>query len=181
MEAEIYQMIYIRKINETLFKLEYDEPKLYDEIKSGNIRILGHDFVENNKNKNILIINNKKNKLKEFINDREFKGDEIKIKMILIKELYDIAHMFEYCLNLKEIYFYNNITSIPDEEYQEFKESNDYSSDFYEDNNDYNIYDNCRNDDSKPNLTGIKRNEEDEYYSKVIIIIFLIKIKIIYK
>ena len=138
-------------------------------------------FVNKNKNKNILIINNKKNKLKEFITERDFKGNEIKIKMILIKELYDIAHMFEYCLNLKEIYFYNNITSIPDEEYQEFKESNDYSSDFYEDNNEHIIYDNCRNDDSKSNFTSIKINKEDKYYNKVIIIIFLIKIKIIYK
>ena len=114
MEVEIYQMIYIRKIKETIFNiishnLKLFKPKLYDEIKSNNIRILGHDFVKNNKNKNILIINNKKNKLKEFINDREFKGDEIKIKMILIKELYHIAHMFENCLHLKEIHLYNNI------------------------------------------------------------------------
>ena len=64
MEAEIYQLIYIRKISETIFnkishKLKEFKPKLYDEIKSNNIRILGHDFVKNNKNKNILIINAK--------------------------------------------------------------------------------------------------------------------------
>ena len=89
--------------------------------------------------------------------------------------------MFENCLKLKEIYFYNNITNIADEECQEFKEYNDYSPDFYEDNNDHNIYDTLRNDDTKSDSTSIKRNEEDQYYNKVIIIIFLIKIKIIYK
>ena len=178
MEAKIYQMIYIReiKIDKNELELESDilnnlERKLYDddddddEIKSSNIRILGHDFVNKNKNKNILIINNKKNKLKEFLTDREFKGDEIKIKMILIKELYHIAHMFENCSHLKEIHLYNNITNIPDEESQEFKESNDYSSDFYKDNNVHNIYDNCRNDDSESHSTITKRNEEDEYYN----------------
>ena len=85
--------------------------------------------------------------------------------------------MFENCLKLKEIYLYNNIINIPDEE--EFIEFNDYSSDFYEDNNEHNIYDNCRNDDSKSNFTSIKKNKKDELYTKVIIIIFLIKVKII--
>ena len=86
METKIYQMIYIWEISRTT--IDVDEliifkPKLYDEIESSNIRILGHNFVENNKNKNILIENNEKNELKEFITKREFKGGEIKIKMIL--------------------------------------------------------------------------------------------------
>ena len=49
MEVEIYQMIYIRDIKKTknvLDILNNLEPKLYDEIKSSNIRILGHDFCE---------------------------------------------------------------------------------------------------------------------------------------
>ena len=174
MEVEIYQMIYIREIKITKNELDILnnlEPKLYDKIKSSNIRILGHDFVKKNKNKNILIINNKKNKLKEFINDREFKGDEIKIKMILIKELYHIAHMFENCLKLKEIFLYNNITNIPDEECYEFKECNehsyDYSFDYYDDNdvNFYNIDDNLRNKTTKLNSTSFIKKEENEYYN----------------
>ena len=167
MEVKIYQMIYIKKIRETILdklsdKLRIYQPKLFNEIKSSNIRILGHDFVKNNINKNILIINNKKNQLKEFINDREFKGDEIKIKIILIKELYHLAHIFENCSKLKKIELYNNIINIPDGECQEFKENNDYSPVYYEDNNDY-TEDTLRNDDTKSHSNSNK-NKEDEIY-----------------
>jgi hypothetical protein len=61
MEEKIYKMIYIRKLRKTKINaniLKYSKPKLYDEIKSNNIRILGHDFVKKNKNKNKLIIKN---------------------------------------------------------------------------------------------------------------------------
>ena len=54
MEVERYKMIYTKNLS-TLFENDY-------------IRILGNDFVKNNKNKGKLIINNKKYKLKEFIN-----------------------------------------------------------------------------------------------------------------
>ena len=56
-------------------------------MKVDNIKILGKDFVKNNKNKGKLIINNKKYKLKEFINSNEIKNDIIKIYMILSKEI----------------------------------------------------------------------------------------------
>ena len=87
MEVEKYKMIYTRKVNKKLiFSVWYKkEVEIKDEIVSDKMRILGNDFVKKNKNKGKLIINNKKYKLKEFINDKEIKDDRIKINMILSK------------------------------------------------------------------------------------------------
>ena len=64
MEVERYKMIYTKKI-----RIELEDELFYglDEIinienENDNIRILGNDFVKNNKNKGKLIINNKKYK-----------------------------------------------------------------------------------------------------------------------
>ena len=67
MEKERYKMLYLKAKDKT--------------------RILGFNFVKNNKNKAKLIINNKKYKLKEFLNKKEYKDDIIKINMIFNKEL----------------------------------------------------------------------------------------------
>ena len=59
MEVERYKMIYTKKINEELKSVfPYDVRKIIDkENKSDNIRLLGKDFLKNNKNKGKLIIN----------------------------------------------------------------------------------------------------------------------------
>ena len=60
MEVERYKMIYTKIINEELKSVlsYFDLEELIDkENKSDNIRILGEDFVKNNKNKGKLIIN----------------------------------------------------------------------------------------------------------------------------
>ena len=81
---------------------EYDE----DEDLSINtknkvkIRILGENFCRNNKNKGKLIINNKKSELKEFINIENINKEQIKIKMVLNKNLYNKSHMFKDCKSL---------------------------------------------------------------------------------
>ena len=69
MEVERYKMIYTKIISEEFkYKFIFDSPEIIDkENQSDNIRLLGEDFVKNNKNKGKLIINNKKYKLKEFI------------------------------------------------------------------------------------------------------------------
>ena len=108
MEVERYKMVYTTKFHETYKTLREEiifmTDKLYNEIKSDNIRILGNDFVKNNKNKGKLIINNKKYKLKEFINIKEFKKDKIKIYMILSKELSNISHLI-YLKNIMIMIF----------------------------------------------------------------------------
>ena len=58
MEVEKYKMIYTTKINKNLeYILSYLSPEINDEIESNDIRMLGHDFVKNNKNKAKLVIN----------------------------------------------------------------------------------------------------------------------------
>ena len=147
MDSEIYKMIYIDKINE---ELEYElglyiiDFEIHKEIKSDNIRILGHYFIKNNKNKSKLIINNKKYNLKEFININEFKEDKIKIKIILNKDLSNISHMFENCAKLEELSINDEIINF----YDGFDEGWEYSSDNSDNSdnsNDNSYYDNFYN------------------------------------
>ena len=63
------------------------------EDKSKNLRILGDIFVENNKNKGVLVINNKKFPLKSIISINDFKKN--KIKIILSKSINNRAGMFK--------------------------------------------------------------------------------------
>ena len=109
MEEEKYKMIYKIKINKILEDKVRDlikEQNIKKELTSNYIRILGHDFVKNNKNKAKLIINNKKYKLREFINYKnikEFTIDKLKIEMILSKDLSNISYIFENCTQLIEL------------------------------------------------------------------------------
>ena len=60
MEIERYKMIYITKIDKKLEdEIIYLKQKIQEEINIDNIRILGNEFVKNNKNKAKLVINNK--------------------------------------------------------------------------------------------------------------------------
>ena len=144
MEVERYKMIYTKKIRiESEDELPYNLEKLINiENENDNIRLLGKDFVKINKNKGKLIINNKKYKLKEFINIKEFKKDKIKIYMILSKELSNISHLFDNCYKLKEIFFCDDIRFIDDKGPHLIEEYNDYDNDIYIDYNE-NIPDNC--------------------------------------
>ena len=107
MEVERYKMIYSKIIRKELEdELPDDVQEIIDkESKNNNVRILGEDFVKKNENKGKLIINNKKYKLKEFINNYEIKEDKIKINILLSKELSNISHLFENSAGLKEFYF----------------------------------------------------------------------------
>ena len=74
---ELYKMTY--KIEET----------------ENNLGIIGEDFVRNNKNKGKLIIENKKYPLKAHFLIKEIKTK--KIRMILIKNIYNKSWMFKNC------------------------------------------------------------------------------------
>ena len=149
MEVERYKMIFTKIINkeiedklDTPSSIIYINHKIEDEIYSDNIRILGHDFVKNNKNKAKLIINNKKYNLKEFINDKDFKSYKIKINMILSKDISNISHMFKNCAQLLEISIDNDKEPY---KFEEFLDCNiDYNEGNYEDKNEY-IYNNFYN------------------------------------
>ena len=156
MEVEKYKMIYTTKIKKELkdkITKFYIGQKLKKEIYSDNIRILGHDFVKNNKNKAKLIINNKKYGLKDLVNYKEFINDKIKINMILSKDISNISHMFKNCVKLLKISIDDDFININDEKFYKFEEffdyNNDYNEDIYEDiYEDYcdNNHDNFYND-----------------------------------
>ena len=165
MEVERYKMIYTKKIRiELEDELSYIIRNIIDkENKSDNIRLLGKDFVKNNKNKGKLIINNKKYKLKEFININEIKNNIIKINMILSKELSNISHLFNNCVKLKEIFFCDDTRFIDDKGPHLIEEYNDYDNDIYIDynenipdnNSEHSLYQNIRTDDIYSNCSEI--------------------------
>ena len=161
MEFERYKMIYLKKISQNMeVDLEGYNQELMEEIQNDNIRILGDYFVKNNKNKAKLILNNKKYKLKKFINSTEIKDDKLKINIILNKELSNASHMFENCTKLIEFSAYDNIINIDDEEYLTFEEDNlEYNEDIYEViEND--LYKNLKHDDIYYNISEITNREE---------------------
>ena len=83
MKVEIYKMIY-KKGNNT-----------------NNFMILGKDFVENNKNKGKLIINNKKLSLRNIIPTNFIISE--KIYLILCKNVYNKSCMFKNCESLQSL------------------------------------------------------------------------------
>ena len=164
MEDERCKMVYMTKIYELLlFGRDFIDDKLYNEKGSDNIRILGKDFVKNNKNKGKLIINNKKYKLKEFINSNEIKNDIIKINIILSKEISNISHLFDNCYKLKEIFFCDDTRFIDDKGPHLLEEYNDYDNDIYFDfnenihdnNSEHSLYKNIKTDDIYSNCSEI--------------------------
>ena len=104
MEVELYKMKY--KIEKNINKF----------------RILGEDFVKNNRNKGSLIINNKKNPLKDIIIIDNIK--ENKIQMILSKNIYNKSFMFKKC-NFLEIISLSSISEKKEKSQNEIAPAND--------------------------------------------------------
>ena len=82
---------------------------IYDINKQNNIRILGENFVRNNKNKGKIINKNKKYPLSDLIEQKDITNNTLKIKMILSKDCYNKSFMFADCSSLLFIKFYNQI------------------------------------------------------------------------
>ena len=182
MEFKKYKMIFTTKINKELkdkisnIHMGYIEQTIKDEMLSDYIRILGNNFVKNNKNKGKLIMNNKKYRLKELINNKDFNVDKIKINMILNKGISNISHMFKNCVKLLEISIKDSIINIDEESYEELFDYNiDYNegsyknSNNYEDNCEY-IYNNFYKDYIYSNCSEITKCEEREvnYYNSTL-------------
>ena len=70
--------------------------------KSKELRIIGKDFTKNNMNKGKLIINNKKFRLREYINTENKNKNEINIYLLLSNNIYNKAGMFKDCECLTE-------------------------------------------------------------------------------
>ena len=110
---------------------------IYKYYKNEEIKILGKDFVKNNKNKGKLIINNKKSKLKEFIHiDKNIKSNKnkkilskqqnnLKIYMLLNEEVSNASYMFDDCRLLIQFSYYCKEES---DNYEQFLEYEDYEN-----------------------------------------------------
>ena len=86
------------------YKLIFDVNK-----KSNIIKILGEEFVRNNKNKGKIIYNNKIYPLQELFQFKNNMNNSLKIKMILSKDCYNKSCMFKDCSSLIHIKFKNKI------------------------------------------------------------------------
>ena len=129
MEEEIFKMIYKKNYKVTQDYIENQVQKIYRELNvfkeadadeflgAFNIeilpfinsreslddkttRVLGQEFIRNNKNKGKFIIKNKKYDLIEFIDTTNIEEDKIKIKLVLKDNIYDKSCMFKDCESL---------------------------------------------------------------------------------
>ena len=170
MEEEIYKMIYKTncKITEDdigdKVQVLYNNLKIYKETdesefmqafnyelssfinnrKSLNdkiIRVLGNEFIRNNRNKIKFIIKNKKSKLVEYIDISNIKEDEIKIKLVLKDNISNKSFMFKDCESLIKLSIKTD-RKINLEKISELKEDKDIDIEFnnyYLNNNQKNI------------------------------------------
>ena len=108
MEMSLHKMIYkiekkIKRKPWRLFKNKKSEENPDDEEDKviGNveekIKILDEEFIKNNINKGKLVIRNKKHSFKEFIDIKNVKEDELKIYLILSKDICNLSFIFKKC------------------------------------------------------------------------------------
>ena len=83
-----------------MYKLTFKINKL---ITKKGLQILGSEFVRNNINKGKIIYKNKTFKLKEILQINNIKENELKIKMIINRNCFNINSMFENCKYLLNI------------------------------------------------------------------------------
>ena len=87
---------------------------LYNRANNNNLRILGNNFVKNNKNKGKLIVNNKKQKITEFINIILINDNRIKIKLLLSKNIPNKSCLCRDCTSLLKFSFFLEEKKIPE-------------------------------------------------------------------
>ena len=70
-----------------------------------SIKLFGKDFVNNNINNCYLLIDNKENKLCEYLelNEKQKKKNELKIKLIEKNKITNMSYMFNCCNSLKKL------------------------------------------------------------------------------
>ena len=83
MEVELYKMTYKIRNN------------------SNELKILGEEFVKNNKNKGFLIIDNKKKKLNSKYDISNHNFSQIKIQMVLNRNIFNKSCIFKNCESLE--------------------------------------------------------------------------------
>ena len=91
-----------------------------------NLRILGKEFVENNKNKAKLIINNKKYNLTEFNPVINYAKQELKINIILNQNNLNKSCMFMDCISLISVSIYEDKENIKNPNDKSLKDEEEY-------------------------------------------------------
>ena len=76
---------------------------IYDTKKNKKIRILGENFVKNNKNNYYLRINGEKKELREYLEIKSNNKDTIEIKLLETKSITDMSYFFYECDSLKSL------------------------------------------------------------------------------
>ena len=104
--------------------MDLERYKMIYKLKNSkdNLRLLGKEFVENNKNKGVIVINNKKYNLTEFNPIINYNKEELKIYLILKQKNFNKSCMFAECFSLISIYIYENNKSIEIDNYKTFIE-----------------------------------------------------------
>ena len=128
MNSSIYKLIYKydKKPDYDIFTSECKKENEKNEI----IKILGEKYVKNNKNKVKICINNKKYKLKSFLNVQEIKSEKIKVIIIEYNEISNRSYMFSECNSL--IYISqqdNDIIQNKNEDNKYIEEKDDFTED----------------------------------------------------
>ena len=92
---------------------------IYDIKQENKIRIFGAKFVENNRNKCKMIIDNKEYEITEEYNIKNYKNNNNKLKIILkgINNVTDMSGMFSWCSSLSSLpdisnWNTNNVTNM---------------------------------------------------------------------
>ena len=91
--------------------MENERYIMYFEIKQNDniIRILGEEFVKNNKNKGKIAYKNKIFSLQGLFPLKKELNDKLKIQILLNKNCYNKSYMFKDCSSLLKIKFYKDI------------------------------------------------------------------------
>ena len=82
--------------------IDYNNNKKNEEDEE-NIRIFGNEFVENNKNKCKMIIDNKEYKITEKYNISNYNNNKLEIKLKGIDNVTNMSYMFEGCSSLSSL------------------------------------------------------------------------------
>ena len=93
-------------------KYKVNKGRMYNDI----LKILGKEFVKNNRNKLKLNVKNKKYEIKEYIQSNDLKKSELKVKILLSKDISKLSCMFKNCEALLEFSIIDDIENIENKE-----------------------------------------------------------------
>ena len=114
MDAEKYKLIYI--VNK----------------KQRYLRLLGEEFFNKNKNSGYFIYKNKKYPLIDKVEQKNIKGDELKIDIIFYKKIYNKSFMFQDCEFLLKMLEPNQEDNINNFQITKYNEEEENLFDYYD-------------------------------------------------